>query len=350
MLSCINKNSKEFRDLVQMSGLPESHVEAYCRDYIDKFNRLPYLDELPHVDSENHLRKKFNIKSNNTISINNLLNQTGKQSIDEALSVVNNTYRDLETSGLDLGDGSLLLDIQHKPTKYIKQGIIEKVQDNTHSALIIDELANKLSTLYGMPIISLTTEELMQEIPNVPEISISKAFIYNNNIYINTDNATLDSKVHELLHLFFGSMKYINSDLYYDIVSKAQNFKHFDEIAKQYKNRTRGDLLEEVFVTELSKYLTGLDSDIHNLSDKVANEIFYQVNRLLDISFMGDYSVRAIPINKLFNLSLSEIGRYVNSAITSQSFKGSIDDAKISRILANEKSQLIREGKLKEYC
>ena len=327
MLSCINKNSKEFRDLVQMSGLPESHVEAYCRDYIDKFNRLPYLDELPHVDSENHLRKKFNIKSNNTISINNLLNQTGKQSIDEALSVVNNTYRDLEISGLDLGDGSLLLDIQHKPTKYIKQGIIEKVQDNTHSALIIDELANKLSTLYGMPIISLTTEELMQEIPNVPEISISKAFIYNNNIYINTDNATLDSKVHELLHLFFGSMKYINSDLYYDIVSKAQNFKHFDEIAKQYKN-----------------------SDIHNLSDKVANEIFYQVNRLLDISFMGDYSVRAIPINKLFNLSLSEIGRYVNSAITSQSFKGSIDDAKISRILANEKSQLIREGKLKEYC
>jgi len=36
-----------------------------------------------------------------------------------------------------------------------------------------------------------------------------------------------------------------------------------------------GDLLEEVFVTELAKHLAGLDSSIDQLSDTEYNEIHY---------------------------------------------------------------------------
>ena len=41
-------------------------------------------------------------------------------------------------------------------------------------------------------------------------ISQAKAFIYNGNIYINTDNATIDSPIHEMLHIVIGGLSRSN--------------------------------------------------------------------------------------------------------------------------------------------
>jgi hypothetical protein len=60
----------------------------------------------------------------------------------------------------------------------------------------------------------------------------------NNNIYINTDLATLDSPIHEILHLVLGSIKFQNPKLYTDLVSLAVQFGNFNKIAKKYPNRT----------------------------------------------------------------------------------------------------------------
>lgn len=352
MLSCINKNSKEFRDLKQMSGLPEKVLEAQCRWFNDNIGRFPHLDELDGANSEPHLINRLQLDKYDTTSIDKLFDATGKQTVDESLSELNNIYRDLEISGIILNDNTIMINREHKPIQNRVDEVSPITQDNIHDALIIDEIANKLSTLYNIPITSLTTEEIQadDQLRKIPDTGISKAFIFNNNIYVNTDNATLDSKIHELMHILFGSMRYSNPDIYWNLISTAESFKHFNQIARMYEGRTKGDILEEVFITELSKHLAGLNSDIKDIPFKEAREIFYQTNRLLDIAFMGDYSVKGIPTDQLYQLTLKQIGEYVNSTVTNQSFKGSIDDAKISRMLANKKAELIKEGHLKEYC
>ena len=348
MLACINKSSKEFRDLKEMSGLPEQTVEALCRKYTTTLGRFPYIDELPGANSEPHLIKKLGLSRNGATSIENLLNITGKNSVDGALTDLNNTYRDLQVSGVALDDDTIIINIEHRPSLY-RSGEVQRVtQDNRHSALIVDDICDKLSSLYGIPIVSLTTLELQEQLPQIPDSGIAKAFIYNNVIYVNTDNATLDSRVHELLHILFGSMKYSNPDLYYSLVKTAEQFE--TDSMKFYKGRTKGDILEEVFVTELAKFLVDMPSQIDNLSELQFHEINYQMNRILDAAFMGDYSTRSIDQRQLLHLSLSDIGRYVNSALTNQSFKGSISDAEVSRILSNQKVDLIKKGELKEYC
>jgi hypothetical protein len=69
-----------------------------------------------------------------------------------------------------------------------------------------------------------------------------------------------------------------------------------------------GDLLEEVFVTELAKHLSGLESSISELSEAEYNEIHYQITRMLDTAFEGEISTKCIPEDELYNLSFGKIG------------------------------------------
>ena len=348
---CINKNSKEFRDLKEMSGLSEFFVEAYCRNYMEKLDRFPYLDELPNSNSEPYLQKKLKMKGRFG-SVSELLKYTGTSSIDDAVIVLNNIHRDLEVRAVPISEDSVIIDIEHKPGRYSENFEQQETIENTHSSIILDDFCNKLANLYGINIIPITNAEINQDqnLKDIPNVQVSKAFIINNTIYINTDNATTDSKVHELMHLLFATMRNISPDMYFKFIEKAQSFNNFDYIARNYPNRTMGDLLEEVFVTELSRHLAGLDSSIDNLSESEYNEIHYQMTRMLDIAFGGEISSRCIPENEIYGLTFGQIGQRVNSPVTSYKFQGSLNETEIHRILANQKSKLLKENRLKEIC
>jgi hypothetical protein len=90
-------------------------------------------------------------------------------------------------------------------------------------------------------------------------------------------------------------MKYSNREMYEQIISSSENFNSYNEISIKYPNRTKSDINEEVFVTELAKYLTGRANDLSNLPDNLKHEIFYNVNRTLDTMLMGEVSVKCIP-------------------------------------------------------
>ena len=51
MAVCINKNLSEYQALKEMSGIPEIVLDFYCSNFLDKYDRLPELDELPQVNS-----------------------------------------------------------------------------------------------------------------------------------------------------------------------------------------------------------------------------------------------------------------------------------------------------------
>jgi hypothetical protein len=222
MLSCINISSSEFQRLRDASGLPEHVVEAYCRSYSDIYGRFPYLDEMPGADSLPFLKKEMNLSSNNTTSVNDFLKFSQASDIKQGIINLNDEFRDLEIDAMQIGD-KVKLFIYRKPSPYQgNESDIEEVEqeENLNSAFLIGDAINKLANLYGINLIAVTSEEIEQnkELSSLPGVTTSKAFVFNNNIYINVDNSSVDSPLHEMLHLFFGSMRYTNPELYYQTV------------------------------------------------------------------------------------------------------------------------------------
>ena len=221
--------------------------------------------------------------------------------------------------------------------------------ENVNSFAFFNEIIDKLQTLYGINIIPITNAELSQDRwASITGTKGVKSFIYNGNIYINTDIATVDSPVHEFLHLLFGSMKYQNRALYNTLVGQAEQFDSYDTISQNYPNRTRGDINEEVFVTELAKYLTGQNNAISNLDQSIQNEIIYNVNRTLDTVLMGENSVKCVENPYIMNLKT--LAKLVNSSTMISEKRGSLSDATLNRMMANTKSELMKNKELREEC
>ena len=216
---------------------------------------------------------------------------------------------------------------------------------------VFNQLFNKLEKQYGVQLHTISDKELTSdEWQGIPEIQTANAFIYNGDVYINTDHARADAPIHEMTHMLLGSIRFKNPDLYYGIVQQAQNFPTFNQFMEQNPNRAINDNMEELFVTEMSKYLAGESSIIEQLDEHTVNELHYNMKRLLDTALMGQYSVKSIPDSKLYRMSLADLVETVNSQMLETSFQGSLDDAALHRVLANTKSDLMKKGDLREDC
>ena len=346
-MQCVNKNLREFQTLKKQSGLSDFVLSAYVGKSLDELNRYPYLDELPNANSEEAIKEDLKLNKDNITNTENILQATNTKSVEEAVQTLNNKYRDKEIEVLEVGSKTKVY-ITTRPTLNSEIGK-DTDNENVNDFQYFNDVLDKLQSLYGIDIIPISNDELSKdEWREIVGVNQVKAFIYNGNIYLNTDIATVDSPVHEFLHLLFGSMRYQNRELYDQLVSQSENFDTFGEISELYPNRTRGDINEEVFVTELAKYLTGQKSAINKLDDASKKEIIYNVNRTLDTILMGDVSVKCV--SDPHQLNLKTLAKLVNSTSMNNNFRGSINDAKISRIMANTKSDLIKKGELREEC
>ena len=61
---------------------------------MNKYGRLPNLDEIPNVDSSQHIINKLHLDSNSSTSIDNIMSSTNTSSIEEANVSLNDTYKD----------------------------------------------------------------------------------------------------------------------------------------------------------------------------------------------------------------------------------------------------------------
>ena len=318
---------------------------------MNKYGRLPNLDEIPNVDSSKHIINKLHLDSNSSTSIDNIMSSTNTSSIEEANVSLNDTYKDKDINIIPLYKEALV-DIKDRPSEYktIEQEK-HKVDRNPNMQGVFNQLFNKLEKQYGVQLHTISDKELTSdEWQGIPEIQTANAFIYNGDVYINTDHAKADAPIHEMTHMLLGSIRFKNPDLYYGIVQQAQNFPTFNQFMEQNPNRAINDNMEELFVTEMSKYLAGESSIIEQLDEHVINELHYNMKRLLDTALMGQYSVKSIPDSKLYRMSLADLVETVNSQILETSFYGSLDDASLHRVLANTKSDLMKKGDLREDC
>lgn len=347
---CINNNSVEFKTLKDKSGLSDLVLELVCRKFMDSIGRFPHLDEIP-SDSSQYLKDNISINKNNSSKTDKILNYTGASSIEEANIKLNNLHEDLEVKLTPLNKETIV-EIEKRPTIYREnKKDIETDTSNADANSYINMITDKLSKLYGINIKTIKTSDLQEgEFKNKRiDPKFSTAFIYNGDIYINTDIASLDAPIHELMHLLIGGLRFKHQDLYFDLVKNAEQFKGYDQMKQLYSNRTKTDILEEMFITELSKYLTGQKSQLDNLDQSTIYEISYNTHRMIDTILKGQWSSVSLG-DDVYNMSLRSLAEELNSIEMNNTFKGYMDDAYTHRVLANKKQELFEQGKLKEYC
>ena len=347
---CTIHESQRHQTLVEMSGVPEDSITLICNDYLNKYGRFPELDEIPNVDSSEYLTKEFDLQTttNGTHYQNTqfILETTGTNSIQEANSQINESHKDLEVKIVDV-DGTSIFEIEHRPNAYNVGDKPYKVNADSivQQRVALTEALTKMQKLYGIKIIPITSQD---QFPEELNISQAKAFIYNGNIYINTDNATIDSPIHEMLHIVIGGLSRSNPQLFYNLVQSVEQLPNFQERAQYYPNRSKSDIDEEIFVEELAKYITNQNSLFSNLDYKNISQIMYYIQRDLDTIMMGNYSVKSI--DDLFNCSLLELSELTESNTFNVTQPGLLTDSAIHRMLANTKEEYFKSGDLTENC
>ena len=343
-MTCVNTSHRDFQALKQKSGLSEETLIPYVSYYLDTYGVYPELNELPGSDSEGYLREQIQLDENDGTTIQNILDYTGAQSIEEAVVSLNKNHSDLQIEVLPINKEAIVR-IQHKPSAFAFDES-ETLPQNSYlnSTVTLNNMVSKLNTLYGINIAAVTTEDLakMELSPNI------KGMILDGKILINTDTATLDTPLHELVHLLIGGVRIKHPQLYAQLVDSADNIQ--TNLRQLYPNRTRLDLNEEIIVSELSKYMVGLPNAISELEDSYKNQIIKDFTSVLDSILMGTRSTEIVDPSDLFRYTLKSLGKIVNSRELADKFDEHLNRAYITRQVANLKESLLKKDELIEQC
>ena len=352
---CKVKNSQRGQTLKEMSGLSEFSSYSFIRGFEEENGRMPELDEIPNANSEPYLDKQLKVKQigNTRYTTIKKLQELGlNQSIEELNPKLNREYSDLEIHLNQIGD-SVTIETLHRPSEYNDIEEYERDIDfdgtTESNAVVLGNALDRLQKYYGISMIPITTQQLSEDpqFQNLP-IFQAEAFIFNGNIYINTDKATIDAPIHEQLHLFLGSIRYNHPNLYFQLVSSVENLPDFQDRIKQYPNRTMSDIQEEIFVEELAKFLSKEPSIFDEVDSSIMNFVMYNIKRDIDSIVFGKRSVKTLE--DPFQYSLLQLGQQLDSNHFEVGNPGIINDAAIHRIMANTKEELIKNNELIETC
>ena len=352
---CEVKNSQRGQTLKEMSGLSEFSSYSFIRGFEEENGRMPELDEIPNANSEPYLDKQLKVKQigNTRYTTIKKLQELGlNQSIEELNPKLNREYSDLEIHLNQIGD-SVTIETLHRPSEYNDIEEYERDIDfdgtTESNAVVLGNALDRLQKYYGISMIPVTTQQLSEDpqFQNLP-IFQAEAFIFNGNIYINTDKATIDAPIHEQLHLFLGSIRYNHPNLYFQLVSSVENLPDFQDRIKQYPNRTMSDIQEEIFVEELAKFLSKESSIFDEVDSSIMNFVMYNIKRDIDSIVFGKRSVKTLE--DPFQYSLLQLGQQLDSNHFEVDNPGIINDAAIHRIMANTKEELIKNNELIETC
>lgn len=343
-MTCVNINNRDFQILQKKSGIPVSLLSAYVGGHLDRYGEFPRLEELPGANSEPYLRDILKVKGN-SVKIDQLLNYAGTHSLQEAIHYINQNHGDLQVEVYPINKEAIIK-ITHKPSKYDDLDEIDtiEVNPNMNSVVALSNMVGKLFNLYGVQI-QMTDN---QQLEKLGISSLVKGLILDGNILINQDLATIDTPIHEMLHLLIGGLRFKHPKLYENLVKHAENFTNLQQLSQLYPNRTYLDLLEESLVTELAKFMTNQQNEISSLDKNIQDIISKDFCDILDYMLMGTKSTEIVP--NLASHTLNSLAKVVQSRVFQNKFKGTLDEAKLSRQVSNLKEDLIKNNKLEEEC
>lgn len=388
-MRCFNSDCSEYQKLLQIaeaSGYSEFKLRAYVSDYYDKFGRFPHLDLIPGINSAEFLIKQLGIEKKDSsmyVTTQRLKEFTGKDTLQEQIAYLNNTYTDKEIyiTG-QYSNGECIIKIQDRPSMYTP--IVERNIDwntllreqrvvksdtgeitKSSSVSILNNIIQRLAERRGINIKQITNDEIAadpninQYVKNANQVS---GFIYNGTIYINTDIASADAPLHELMHLIIGQLRVRNKVLYEKLLMSVENLKDFNTYYNNfinkddvYHNRTQLDIYEEILVNEFAKFITDptyKDGLFYNTDEETRNAIFQDVMYAIDTALLPEQSAATLPKEEVMNASILNLSQKLGSTLILSQYLGTLDlnDAIESRRLANTKQDFINKGYLKQDC
>lgn len=338
----------------------QTYLDLYTQSYISQYDQMPRIDEIQFADSRNLMKQELEIKNTNSgtqyTTVEKLFDVTKTSSIEEAIQVLNkNLYPDLETDILQIGENVMIFTRKRNAKTEIKQE--EKVEvdrnlDSLSKKELICDMLYDLSKFLGINFKTITSSELQNEpfSSQIPDAHFVNAFIYQNDVYINVDNAKFDAPIHEMSHILIGNIRYIDESLYTKLLEYAQNAENIAMRSLEFPNRTQNDILEEILVDEFSKYLSGYESVFDSMNASELNNIQYHMIRCLDTMLSGEISVRKLNQKKIGQKSIYDLAELVNAYKFHNDKKSSVDVSSIHRMVNNEKSRLLENGELIENC
>ena len=216
---------------------------------------------------------------------------------------------------------------------------------------LVKVISDNITRSTNIKVNTLTTKEISDIYGTYSPQAQSKAFIFNGEIFVNSDLATADSPIHELSHLILGDLKANNLPTYLELIDKVGNNRNdFKDIRTAYPNLSENDLREEILAHIFSDYYNKIIKDyggLEQLFDELdlktmVEKMFQLIDSLDNIS----------DNNELMSKSISDIAMGYESKFTkgfdTLSSRGS--DSSMMRKVSNIKQQWFKENKLEEQC
>jgi hypothetical protein len=206
-------------------------------------------------------------------------------------------------------------------------------------------ITEHLSKNYGIEITPLSRGELTARFKRIiPDVGRKRAFIYEGNIYLNTDKATDADILHEFAHIMMGFLKRNKPEIYYNMVSKVESLPDYNKRIQAFRDnkdtRALPDLHEEIFVSLFGDYAA---EELQDISE--------DFKRGIQKAFGTDVSIMETPVDQLLKMPLKEIlGSFGTSVLTATSDGLDLDVAKESRQITNVIADLINRERLIEDC
>lgn len=406
--SAVDKGTYETE--LAKSGLSELKYKAFLSEFLSTHDRLPELNEIPGADSRKFIydsfsniklekdKQAFKLLDENSFAIDKdgAMNLLGVNNETELQQKLNSIYKDKIIRIIPLVN-SFIIKVKDKPSVYrpgqrvpgkyrateykvsnlrkeLYPDITNVSASDAPGFLILTEIVDKLATNYGIRIRTITESEVDNDAnlkAVVQDYANTKAFVYNGDIYL-TEHATIDSPVHEMMHLLLGSVKYTNPEIYSELMAetakavgegsvknainerlKSLNLENVDN--EQMKNQVTSDILEELLVDEFSKFMTGQSKEFEiskNENISAFEEVFRTMNDILDTVLEGNGSVQGMSSDEKFNSSFRELCEKVGSTVTKNEGIKSFDFelSELSREVENIKTGMLKDGGLEVKC
>lgn len=351
---CDLKAHRRNQKVMEMSGVTESRYNATGRLFTERFERMPHIDEIPGANSEPYLMRELHADKNGYTTPEDLERYTGNSDVSSAIQNINNTHTDLVVEGEETRK-HVKLNISRRPLLYTN-GMRKTTKPFSIDALSSKEMdsafrlmCRRINDLYGADINFINGVEA--QYMGVPDALLKYGFIKDGSIYINTDNATFDTPMHELMHIVMGTIKAHDRALYESLTDIITKNYDINRARREYPNRSLRDVQEEIFVDNVSKFLVGIDSHINSFTNEDLSEFSYMLARAMDSLIDGEVSVRTTDFKSMISngMTVKQLADTFSSRVI---FSGrhilDHEAARLSRINANKKEALIKAGLLIE--
>lgn len=344
MFSCINKTLPEYKELKRLSGMSDDLLSGAIYNYqqSNKTDQLPPIEYL--VDNTSDiLGKDLGVE----------ISESGYFNTQKELSIaqLNSVYR-ASIVEKQLGKDRNYYKIKDKATIRTLQPDTYDIKSSNQDyppmpkKHVLRKYIRNLESRFGVIAEEVSPEEFMEIFHKD-----AKGGIKDGTIYINAKYSDDSVRIHEYMHLFLSPIKITNPILYEKFASIALSLQEANSIAQQYSNLTQMDLAEEVFAETVGLYMMGKLSQESEaiLQESGISTLIYELGYMLDSTLDTDASIAKTDLYSKPWVTLEDVFLSHNSQDMPDMYSY-LEQGKVSRAIANAKSELMKTNQLEEIC